>query len=217
VTELVLATLKNANNPSSKETVSMLGCLQDRLFITYHDTKKPQVTTVSRYRSVSHLCRILKRATHVPYLENDSLVYKRRYFTGLSPFVFTDRARTCLLVSPSMFLNGLSAVSSRGERTYCPRLLEGVSDVHDHFAGGISKWCWELHGECRFTRLLMIWRDMMSLGIIVVASIVREGRCSKISQSVVSGIGKKICVLIECCLEILCCTFRPYGDRTWTR
>ena len=152
-----------------------LSFLNDRLFISYYDTRECCRKTVSRYRSRKHLIDAIIRSGHIPFIVSDAIAYKGRYIDGVRPELFDTEVRS-LFVQVTTYNRLWRMFSTGTEVNLLHRLIVGVSDANDFFTIGSSD-------MCSFTDE---WSNLRKLGFCLreIAMCVLYFALSKVAYSV---------------------------------
>lgn len=120
-----------------------------KLYLTYWDSKEGKIITRSEYSDHEDLVTALVRSAYIPFLSSSSARCEDRYFDGVMPHMFPDRARPVLYVSLLTLSKSVRAVVS-GEANCLHRVMSGVLDASTFFVEGKSDMCswankWGIH------------------------------------------------------------------------
>jgi len=143
------------NDIFSKDTENkLLGKLNGSLFISYYNIKKHKQQTVSKFKDKEHIIECILRSSHIPYIIDGSLSYKKKYMDGISPHIFSNGL-------PSLFIKLLTfrkcsrAFMIKSENNIHYRLLTGVADVNEFFTTGKSDMC-SFVGDWSYINILQL-------------------------------------------------------------
>jgi hypothetical protein len=119
----------------------------NKLFISYIDVKRGRHVIKSTYKNNDELFDILKRSIHIPFVLDGTLKYKNKYIDGLYPYIFKNKRINTILntnnpqyIRKVLFINTASKIyylskmmDVKTEKTYNPRILLGIIDIHAFF------------------------------------------------------------------------------------
>jgi len=125
---------------SDKSEEDLLNIFSKQLTITYYHVKKHKQITVSRFRNKDHLIDCILRSSHIPYLINGELSYKKKYMDGITPHIFKNGLPN-LFIKLMTFKKCSRAFMIKSENNIHSRLLSGVADVNEFFSHGKSDMC----------------------------------------------------------------------------
>jgi hypothetical protein len=117
-----------------------LSFMNDRLYISYYDTRECMRKTVSRYKSRAHLVEVAVRSGHIPFVISDSIAYRGRYIDGVRPEVFPGPRRS-LFVHVATVERWGQMFSVGTEANIMHRLTSGAADADSFFTTGFSRMC----------------------------------------------------------------------------
>ena len=117
-----------------------LSFMEDRLYISYYDTRDCMRKTVSRYKSRAHLVEVVVRSGHIPFVISDSIAYRGRYIDGVRPEVFSGLTRS-LFVHVATVEKWGRMFSVGTEANIMHRLTGGAADADSFFTTGFSRMC----------------------------------------------------------------------------
>jgi hypothetical protein len=143
--------------PKDGEDVSILN---NKLYITYYDTKNNKQIVVSKYKNNQHLINCILRSSHIPYIIDGNSRYNERYIDGITPYIFKetsgirgdapyknnsnwarDFAPENLFIKLLTFSKCSRSMVVKNENNIHYRLIVGVSDANEFFTTGKSDMC----------------------------------------------------------------------------
>ena len=77
-TMTIVKNLKKYINITNETKI--LEMVNNRLFITYYDTKKEKKIIKSHYKSIDNLFDIITRSAFIPYIVDGNMLYKNKYY-----------------------------------------------------------------------------------------------------------------------------------------
>jgi hypothetical protein len=108
--------------------------LNNKLFICYYDIKKQKKIVKSRYDNIDVLFETIIRSCYIPYLIDNSSLYKNKYLDGLNPYLFKKEPNKKILYmelySYDKFNN---IINIKNEKSNFHRILSGLLDIHSFF------------------------------------------------------------------------------------
>jgi hypothetical protein len=110
--------------------------LNERVFITYHDSEVKKQITISHFESHDHLTEVLIRSSFLPFAINGSSRYQNKYFDGFTPGLFHDKARPSIFISTMVPGYFTSSLVIKGENSLDIRRVEGVEQIDGFFRRG---------------------------------------------------------------------------------
>tara|TARA_B100002051_G_scaffold253947_1_gene268309 strand:- start:335 stop:1243 length:909 start_codon:yes stop_codon:yes gene_type:complete len=149
--------------------------LNGRLFVTYKAPSSGRSRIVSTYSSANDLMETVQRAAHVPYLSDGGLFRKGKYCDGLTPTVFRDNRRPCLLVSPVQLFRWVDVFWASSPARAWALEMEGATDAHEFFFQGRSRFCSYCNLGWSFAYMRMCVREMIALVVVAVLCVLDEG------------------------------------------
>lgn len=112
--------------------------IQNRVFITYYDTKKCKKQIVSTYENREHLINCIIQSGYIPYITNRNRKYKNRYIDGIIPYIFPDKQTLYVDMVCHRYLFGCISINIPDIHK---RMRIGVDDVNSFFTRDESLIC----------------------------------------------------------------------------
>jgi hypothetical protein len=142
-----------------------------RVTITYHDSDNKKQISTNAFDSKEALKEILVRSSYLPFLVDGKTCYQDRYFDGLTPMLFWEKARPSVFITAMVpgYLHG--AIVVKGSNTISTRHLEGAEDLHSFFMiGQPSRFC-SYVDKWSFCRVVMFrLRSLLGLLFLMVSA-----------------------------------------------
>ena len=124
----------------SKSDIEIIDILNGRLYITYYNIKTHKQRVISKFKDREHIIECIIRSSHIPYLMNGSLSYKKKYIDGITPYIINNEHDN--LFVKLITLNKCSRLFMvKYENNIHYRLLTGVSDINEFYTTGSSDMC----------------------------------------------------------------------------
>lgn len=147
--------------------IENINCLDDitifnnKLYIVYNDIINIKPVVVSTYKTKNDLIEALVKTSYIPYIMGDSVQYKG-CCDGITPYIFQKSDRQLYIsLLPIRKLKNMLFI--KNEVNIWSRLLTGIVDINNFFAGSGSEFCsyvdqWSIKNKCvlRVKELLVL-------------------------------------------------------------
>ena len=108
--------------------------INNRIYITYYNIKKQKKIIKSKYRNIEEFFDIIYRSCFIPIILNGDLLYKKKYFDGITPYILPFEPKIKLLYLELFGFDKINyLLSVKNEKTNIHRILSGLLDIHLFF------------------------------------------------------------------------------------
>jgi len=108
--------------------------INSKLYITYYNIIKGVKKVKSQYKNWHELSDTLIKSCFFPYLINGNLLYKNKYFDGISPYIFNEQPGRKILYMELFSSDKICGIINiKNEKTNHHRILTGLLDIHNFF------------------------------------------------------------------------------------
>jgi predicted patatin/cPLA2 family phospholipase len=158
-----------------QDAMSLLKKINKKLFISYYDVEKGQKIVKKQYKNVDELFETVRKSCFVPFLANGKIVYKKRYFDGVNPYILPlepNKKNLYIDLLGSDKINYLMSV--KNEKTNFHRILSGLLDIHLFFIKGHNtQMCsyinhWSLYNTLRNRFLKLIVEKIIFYFVYII-------------------------------------------------
>lgn len=149
-----------------------INCLDDitvfnnKLYIVYNDIINIKPVVVSTYKTKKDLIDALVKTSYIPYMMGDSIQYKG-CCDGITPYIFpkSDKQLYISLI-PTRKLKNILFI--KNEVNIWSRLLTGIVDINNFFAGSHSEFCSYVDRWSIKNKLILRLKELLVLLIILL-------------------------------------------------
>jgi hypothetical protein len=194
-----------------EHTSELLNKINKKLFISYYDVEKGKKIIKKTYKNVDELFETVRKSCFVPFLANGSVVYKKRYFDGVNPYILPlepNKKTLYIDLLGSDKLNYLMSV--KNEKTNFHRILSGLLDIHLFFIKGHdTQMCsyinhWSLYNTVR-NRVLKMIIEKLIFYLVYVVFVLKKFIPMELYESIIFKIVSKIIKELYVVLVDSCC------------
>lgn len=114
--------------------------VNNRLYVVYNNVIKGRQVVKCSYESSEDLMETIIRSCYVPFLFDGNLLYKNKYFDGVTPFIFSnpkirksENSKKTLFFDLYGYDKIYNTINIKNERNNFHRLLSGVLEMHNFF------------------------------------------------------------------------------------
>lgn len=121
--------------------------INDKLYITFYDSKKKEQIVISNYESRDVLIDCLIKTSHIPFMSGEDYKYKNNFVDGILPYIFKKsdyenlNDAKMLYVKLTTIKKLASVMNIKNEKNVYSRLLQGVVDIDEFFNKDKSDMC----------------------------------------------------------------------------
>jgi hypothetical protein len=110
-----------------------------KLFITYYNIKKQQKQVKQTYKNSDEIIDTIIRSSFVPILIDGNILYKKKYFDGINPYIFKIESEKKILYLDLFGYDKIcNLINVKNEKTNFHRILCGLLDIHNFFIKNAS-------------------------------------------------------------------------------
>jgi hypothetical protein len=108
--------------------------INNRLYISYHDTKHYKKVVKHNYKNVDELFITIRKSCFVPFMVDGNMLFKGKYYDGINPYIFPHCSHKKILHMNLVSFDKIQHIFCiKNEKTNTHRLLAGLLDVHLFF------------------------------------------------------------------------------------
>lgn len=113
--------------------------INNKLYITYHNVETGKQHVKHTYNNIDDLLDTIRKSCAIPFVIDDSILYKNKYFDGLYPYMFKPKKNVRIINLNIVNIEKITKMFSiRNENTNTKRILEGIIDTHQFFTTNYS-------------------------------------------------------------------------------
>jgi hypothetical protein len=108
--------------------------VNNKLYITYHNVQTGKQHVKYTYNNIDDLLETIRKSCAIPFVIDNSILYKNKYFDGLYPYMFKPKKNIRIINLNIVNIEKITKMFSiRHENTNTKRILEGIFDTHQFF------------------------------------------------------------------------------------
>lgn len=144
--------------------------VNNKLFITYNNTKTLKHKIISKYNSENEVIESLIKTSYLPFFIDGKLEYKNKYCDGLSPFIFNKTDNNTIFISLIKIPFLKHSIYTNNDRDIWPKFFDGVEDINLFFKNDMNKtkYCSLLDKWNIQDFILFRIREVLSIVIVIV-------------------------------------------------
>lgn len=107
----------------------------NKLYITYFNIQTKKQIIKKTYKNNDDLFQTLIKSSYIPFLNGKNILYKNKYFDGITPFLFKPQKHTkTLYLNLSNYQKEIFTTSN--QKNIYSRMINGIIETHSFFING---------------------------------------------------------------------------------
>jgi len=108
--------------------------MEKKMYISYYNINKWSKKVKCKYKNIDEVFDTIAKSCFVPFVIDGNVLYKNKYFDGISPYIFKEKPNKKILF---MYLLGYDKltyiINVKNEKDNVHRVFNGILDIYTFF------------------------------------------------------------------------------------
>jgi predicted patatin/cPLA2 family phospholipase len=142
--------------------------INGRLYITYHNVETGKQHVKNHFSDINDLMDTIRKSCSIPFVIDNSFLYKNKFFDGLYPYMFKPKKNTKIIYLNIVNIEKLTKMFSiKNEKTNMKRIIEGIIDTHQFFTTNLKCYMCSYVDEWSFVEQIQYYLFIKFLHILI--------------------------------------------------